>query len=258
LCGHTKAQKTQIYGRLGGLRVRIPDFDPAKPFYPMVMNYAVQMLGFKEAMAMADTLTVRNMMKQIMDHSNLEGVPFHLTVSSSVSLDGFDLAYPFKNEFRQMLASNGEPRMDRLLTHTSPFEIAGPRPLRCKSQEDGIEFSAEEIAAVYLSDTEKMVRALDISAGILLIAAHEAAKNADYQGPECEFLRHCRNAAAHGGRFHFKGGEPRRPASWRKMILHSGLRGTPLFGLPDGDGLLAPGDPILLLWDIESRMSATS
>ena len=43
--------------------------------------------------------------------------------------------------------------------------------------------------------------------------------------PELEFFRHLRNAAAHGNRWHFVGGEPRRPAAFQRFTLDSTLHG---------------------------------
>jgi hypothetical protein len=87
----------------------------------------------------------------------------------------------------------------------------------------------------------------------MLVLAHELCKGkaAHDTGPLWEFLRHCRNAAGHGGKFNFKHGEPRRPAKWGAVEIVLGLQGSPLFKGADGVGLLGPADPILLLWDIE-------
>jgi hypothetical protein len=39
--------------------MQLPPFDKTRPFFPLVMNFAVQMIGFKETMAMADQLLIR-------------------------------------------------------------------------------------------------------------------------------------------------------------------------------------------------------
>jgi hypothetical protein len=231
--------------------MQLPPFDQTKPFFPLVMNFAVQMIGFKETMTMADILIIRTLTKKIVDASYLEAVPFQLTVSPHVTLDGYDLAYPFKNEFREMLVQNPNLPLERLLTHTAPFEIVGPRPLKCLTQEDGLEFSAEELAQLYLTDQGSKVKATAVSSGSLIIAAYEATKTRSDHGPVWEFFKHCRNAAAHGGRFNFHQGQPSRNATWRKLNVHSGLQGTPLFDILDEKGLIALGDSVLLLWDIE-------
>lgn len=66
-----------------------------------------------------------------------------------------------------------------------------------------------------------------------------------------EFLRHCRNAAAHGGKFHLLNGEPCRPANWGRFSIVASMHGTPLVFNQGSAGLLSPGDPLRLLWDIE-------
>jgi hypothetical protein len=83
--------------------------------------------------------------------------------------------------------------------------------------------------------------------------AYETCKDSPVrdQAPIWEFLRHTRNAAAHGGRFTFRNNEPCRPADWRSISLDAGLEGTPVMKGADGRGLLSPGDPIALLRDIE-------
>jgi hypothetical protein len=231
--------------------MQLPPFDRNKPFFPLVMNFAAQMIGFKETMAFADLLIIRRMMKQFLDASNLEGVAFQLIVSPHISLDGYDLAYPFKNEFRDMLVQTPNLPLGRLLTHTAPFEVVGPRPLKCLTQQEGIEFAAEEIAGIYLAGAEKQVKALGVSAGSLIISAFESTKAMTDHGPAWEFFRHCRNAAAHGGRFNFRQGEPYRTAAWRTLSVYPGLHGTPLFDTSDERGLIAVGDSIPLLWGIE-------
>jgi len=69
------------------------------------------------------------------------------------------------------------------------------------------------------------------AAGIVFVMAHEISKYKPWHNhdPLWEFLRHCRNAIAHGGSFHFSNGEPRRPAQWGPFVLTHALHGTPLF-----------------------------
>jgi len=67
-----------------------------------------------------------------------------------------------------------------------------------------------------------------------------------------EFLRHCRNAAAHGNRFNLLHDEPRRPARWHHLEITKVLQGQRLFRQePDEGELLLPADPVHLLWDLE-------
>lgn len=94
---------------------------------------------------------------------------------------------------------------------------------------------------------------------MLINAAYESLQdNYDEQAwlqlrlahPEIEFFRHVRNAASHGGRWHFTGREPSRPAIWRGKTLNQGMHDTPLFG-----PVFEPGDVLVLLWDIEQLLT---
>lgn len=89
------------------------------------------------------------------------------------------------------------------------------------------------------------------TAGSLLIVAYESTAAYRDRGPLWEFLRHCRNAGAHNGRFHLDRDEPRRPVRWASFNVTKSLHGTPLFHSQMDPGLIGPGDAIRLLWDIE-------
>ena len=95
-------------------------------------------------------------------------------------------------------------------------------------------------------------------AASMLIHCHEITRHLGHQEPEWEFLRHCRNAAAHGGRFNILGAEPRRPASWRGKTIEIELNGERLMDNFDHHGFLSAGDPILLLWDLEQFLPETT
>ena len=45
------------------------------------------------------------------------------------------------------------------------------------------------------------------------------------KSPELEFFRHLRNGISHGNRFHFKSGEPKRPARFRAFNMTPALHG---------------------------------
>jgi hypothetical protein len=89
--------------------------------------------------------------------------------------------------------------------------------------------------------------------GSVLMLAHEIVRIQlpAAQDPMLEFLFHARNAVAHSGRFNFLNGHPKLPAVWRKFVIAKTMQGQPLFRDANGEGLLGPGDPICLLWDIE-------
>jgi hypothetical protein len=69
-------------------------------------------------------------------------------------------------------------------------------------------------------------------------------------------IPYCRNAVGHNGRFFFKGQEPLYTAEWGPFRLHAKMHDDPLFDMPGKPGLLAPGDSIRLLWDIEQAYPA--
>lgn len=80
--------------------------------------------------------------------------------------------------------------------------------------------------------------------------------------PVWEFFRHCRNAAAHGGRFHFKYNkrfkqqEPVHPAIWRGLAITTSMEGQPLVvPMNKEEPFLKPGDVLWLLADLESTFN---
>lgn len=90
------------------------------------------------------------------------------------------------------------------------------------------------------------------SAGALLLLSWELTSEHHTHDPIWEFMRHCRNAVAHGGRFTLKNGEPRRPAKWRTLAISPVMAGSSLFVDPPDLGLIGPGDVIHLLQDLET------
>jgi len=100
-----------------------------------------------------------------------------------------------------------------------------------------------------------LVNELKLSAAsTLLVHAYEATKRFQNTEPLWEFLHHCRNAGAHGGRFTFRNDQPKHPAIWGRYNLsratHEGMPLIPHRGIR---GLFAPGDPLRLLWEIERQ-----
>lgn len=131
-----------------------------------------------------------------------------------------------------------------------------------KHADDAVEVDLEKLS----SECQSLVLdggfgvAYEQAAGSLLITAkallddHYNNTEAQQRSPRVEFLRHCRNAAAHGGTFNLKAyGEPRAPAHWRGLVLAEDYHGDKLFKTPQEEGHLQAGDPILLLWDIEQQ-----
>jgi hypothetical protein len=93
-----------------------------------------------------------------------------------------------------------------------------------------------------------------MSAGALVILVWEITELEHSHDPAWEFLRYCRNAAAHGGSFNFLHGEPRRLADWRGAQILPALQGSTLFADPPTQGSMGPGDVLYPLSDIEAKL----
>ena len=197
--------------------VSVNHFDRGKPFYPLIMNYLCLLHGFYE-------LAVRGV---ILDVNALP-----------------------KNKIKEFVTKDPQFDIERLIKSGST-EL--PRPLELKSNFDGnfIKVDVDKIAREVTHNVAYLGSFMMRSAGSLLILAYETTHQFHDKGPLWEFLHHCRNAAAHNGRFHFRRGEPRHPAEWGSFRIEAAMQGTPLFGDNKIHGLLGPGDPIRLLWDIE-------
>ena len=198
-------------------------FDRGKPFCPLVINYVCQLVGIRE-LAICGIVGPRHL-DELVENSiarNYAG--------------GIPLTEP--TVIRQLLQ-----------------EVTVPLQL-CSEMLDetiGIPSDAQDIVANFSCLTPHYFIG---AAGIVFVMAHEISKDKPWHNhdPLWEFLRHCRNAMAYGGSFHFSTGEPRRPAQWGPFVLTHALHGTPLFK-KDG-GMLSPEDPVRLLWDIEQTYPA--
>ena len=152
-------------------------FNKEKPFYPLIMHYLVQLIGFKE-------LALRGLVGSL---SLEEIVSRLLALTQSLKDD------PAVIDVRKSLK-----------------KLSGPLELRSEVQNDHIEINIDEFSKDLQSNINYLATSVT-SANSLLILAHEISKNAEWHHPDqlWEFLRHCRNAAAHGGRFNFRNNEPR-------------------------------------------------
>jgi hypothetical protein len=91
---------------------------------------------------------------------------------------------------------------------------------------------------------------------MLLNTAYAVAEAHNDQSPEFEVFRHLRNAASHGNSFYFKKDEPRRPASWGRLVIDDKLKGrfNPLYGIECIGDTISPADALALLQNIERRL----
>jgi hypothetical protein len=67
--------------------------------------------------------------------------------------------------------------------------------------------------------------------------------------PIVQFLRHLRNASAHGNRFNLASGQPDKPAQWNTKVIEPGLHRQECFF-----AFLGPGDLTPLLVDISKLL----
>lgn len=187
-------------------------FDRSKPFYPLVMSYLLQLHAIKEFAAIG-TLGPRRtwQLAQEIEEAEREGLQRSVT------------------------------------------KLLGPMSLAITDETDRLDVPVEFVAKEFVDSHAYLLRHQVLAALSVLVMAHEITKEKRYRtvDEKCEFLRHCRNAAAHNGCWSFKHDEPRRPARWRSISLDPSLQGLPLLKGPDFTGSLSLGDPIALLWDIE-------
>ena len=217
-------------------KVPINHFDRSKPFYPLVMNYLILLIGFKD-------LAARGAIKVLEKHS-----PSDKNADILALINGIADKYQKKKIDEVQLRSNLS-KIGKGLE-----KILGPLDLRSEFQGNNIQVDIDEIALDIMQNSTYLISFLMRSAGSLLIIAHEISRDQTWHdnSPLWEFLRHCRNAAAHGGLFNLCHGQPKRTAKWGAFSIKASLNGTPLFkDKKDKKELLSPGDPIRLLWDIE-------
>lgn len=192
-------------------------FDRGKVFYPYVMQYIFAYHGMIELCSRGMVKEVKRAKKQ---SCNIEDM------------------YPEVKRFieaEQVVT----PLLVDLAFHSNFMESM-------------ISFDIEEIASELLANYDYLFKYTLKSAGILIIMAYESTKRLDDKKSELwNFFYHCRNAAAHGGKFNIK--STRFPAKWGNLEITRSMNGTNLFQIPDEGGLLGPGDPIRLLWEIEQK-----
>ncbi len=93
---------------------------------------------------------------------------------------------------------------------------------------------------------------------MLINTAYESVKEKNDNSEIFEFFFHLRNAASHNNKFFFKKSQPKWPAKWRGEEINSTLKGekNPFFNRQCFGDFFAIADAILLLWDIEQKITA--
>lgn len=200
-------------------------FQRNSPFFPMVLNYQVILLAFKEFGAAGVALSLKDLS---------------------------DGAY---QEVLADVKNKGNAELIKRLKAAAVEELYPPLVLVSEFQDQHITIDAFATMRELGANIACLVDDLKLSAAsALLVHAYEATENFHNKEPLWEFLYHCRNAGAHGGRFTFRNGQPKHPAIWGRYSLSRATHeGMPLIPHKGTAGLFAPGDPLRLLWDIEQQ-----
>ncbi|HVB72932.1 MAG TPA: hypothetical protein VNE38_05195 [Ktedonobacteraceae bacterium] len=200
-------------------------FQRNSPFYPMVLNYTVLLLAFKEFGAAGIAL-------------KLQG-----------------LSDPEYQEVLDDARIKGNAELIGNLKETLIKELNPPLALVSEFQDQRVIIDAFATMRELGNNISYLMDDLKLSAvSALLVHAYEATEKLHNAEPLWEFLYHCRNAGAHGGRFSFRNGQPKHPAIWGKYtLIRATHEGIPLISHRGFRGLFAPGDPLRLLWDIEQQ-----
>jgi hypothetical protein len=202
--------------------ISLSSFDPLKPFYPLVMHYYLVLEGFRQ-----------------------------ISIATPIAL------WPqfLSRDLTYSVPDDSPKAQEALKALKKAIHVAtAPGTLRSSVTPNAVLVDSNAFSKEILANHQQMSNYAQVAAGNLLILAHEVCKDKPEhdRGLLWEFLRHCRNGAAHGGKFNLLNGEPKRPAKWRTLEILPSLNGTNVIGLATRiSGLLLPADPILLLWDIE-------
>lgn len=197
------------------------EFSEDGPFYGLVVCYLCQVHGFNEIASRG----IRRAMDS-MDSSSIEEM----------------LSFVPDDRTREAMSGIAQGGITGLIAESGLYAETGEK----------ISVDIGSLADAVYSEHRPALSFLNpLSAGGLLVLAWETTRELHTTDPPWEFLRHCRNAAAHKGRFNLVRGEPRRSASWRSKTIAPGLNGTLLFTDGKVPGFLGPGDVLYLLSDIE-------
>lgn len=197
-------------------------YKPSGPIYPLVLSYLAQLHGFVE-LSSRGLFLVASGMSAAEREQLVAGLPERNAACARRVLDG---------------------GITQLLDEPRPASLVD-QPVRV---------NVSKLARIVFSDSEPAIRNFNLqSAGGLLVLAWEQTEDIHTNDPLWEFLRHLRNAVAHGGRFHFLGREPVRPAIWRSKSIERSMQNAAVFGAPVDTGFLGTGDVLHLLADIDAQ-----
>lgn len=211
----------------------LDEFDPAKPFYPLVLSYLCQVHGFFELLSRAVYQRFERFCEQVRPSPHI----------------------PRKQLIALFLLTMDEPTrkdIERGLWGGKSVLMWEPEPQSRTA--NGIKWDSGELAeTLFVEHSETLKYFNRLSAGSLLILAWDRVPPKHRGSPIGQFLKHCRNAAAHNGAFHFKPKEPKNPAEWRTLTIVRAMQGDSLFADPPKPGFIRIGDVLYLLADIEKQ-----
>ena len=205
---------------------RVNHFDRSKPFYPLVMNFVAALHGWNNLFGRG---VGRLVAASAEDSRPIDA--FVATIAGSAKIASAEALRDLA------LLPGGIGRVD----------------LATRTQKSPIAIDPDEISDELVREHAYLAPELVRASEQLVIVAWETTHKHHTHDPLWEYLRHCRNAAAHGGRFHFLNNEPKRPAQFGRFRITLGLQGKPLFGpiRPERASYLRVGDAVSLLWHIE-------
>ncbi|UOB11336.1 hypothetical protein MQE23_20680 [Streptomyces sp. HP-A2021] len=148
-----------------------------------------------------------------------------------------------------------DPRQPLMAIYRDLYEQTVNSPL-VVYRNDGTPHSAERLTDTFAmaSSTpgaglgEDLLNFAAMHGATRLGDAIERAGLRDRTNPLLEFVRHFRNASAHGNRWHFRNGEPRQPAACRGITLTAALHGSKASG-----GVVGAGDYLDMLDDVAAH-----
>ena len=139
-------------------KVPINHFDRSKPFYPLVMNYLILLIGFKD-------LAACGIIKGVEKCS-----PSVKNTDVSALINGIVYKYQ-KKKFDEVQLKSHLSKIGKGLE-----KILGPLDLRSEFQGNNIRVDIDEIALDIMQNNAYLISLLMRSAGSLLIIAHETGK----------------------------------------------------------------------------------
>ena len=204
------------------MNATINHFDRGKLFYPYIINYIASIHGLLDLFSRAVTILLEKILNQA---------------------DRGKVLQNLKEDVRK-----------NFLEHDGKRLLLGKTSLKSVFQGNNIDIDIDEIASELINHYQYLLPLQMKAAGNLIIMCYQISKDKyDDKSEIWNFFYHCRNAAAHGGLFNITNIK-RFPAKWGKIEITRALNKTNLFIVPDEGGLIGPGDPIRLLWDIEQNM----